>query len=107
MNNFPILEDLTRAKITINNFHEDTNSNKYLLLCKDISYYTFFETALFHDFDNLAEAVIECSNSIGDIIVVSLSDSGKEIEIWVRDKDNTNMCMFLFDANPMCVSFKG
>lgn len=107
MNNFPVLEDLTGAKTTINNFHEDINSSKYLLLCKDISYYTFFETALFHEFDNLAEAVIECSNSVGDIVDVSLSSSGEEIEIWVRDKNNTNMCMFLFDAKPMCVSFKG
>ena len=74
MNNFPVLEDLTGAKTTINNFHEDINSSKYLLLCKDISYYTFFETALFHEFDNLAEAVIECSNSVGDIVDCS-SDS--------------------------------
>ena len=42
MNNFPVLEDLTGAKTTINNFHEDINSSKYLLLCKDISYYTIF-----------------------------------------------------------------
>lgn len=105
----PILQDLTGATIKINNFNEDAKSAKYILLCRDINYYTLFERAMWKpDYDNLAEAVLDCAKDIGDIIDVDLTDAGTEIEIWVRTKEEKkNLCMYLCNATSLFVSFGG
>ena len=104
----PVVEDFTQAKMVLTGFHEVKDKDKYSLFCKDISYYTFFEKKnLFSDFDNFAEAVLECVKNVGDLLDVEVSEDGELVEIWVRTEKEENLCMYLMDAGPFCVSFGG
>jgi hypothetical protein len=91
----------------INKFFGKNGRTSYMLLCKDISYYTFFEKKnLFSAFDSFAEAVLECVKNVGSLLDVEVSEDGELVEIWVRT-EKENICMYLMDAEPFCVSFGG
>ena len=108
MSAIPVVEDFTQAEMVLTGFHEVKDKSKYLLLCKDISYYTFFEKkGLFSAFDNFAEAVLECVKNVGTLLDVEVSEDGEVVEIWVRTEKKENLCMYLMDAEPFCVSFGG
>jgi hypothetical protein len=83
-----------------------------MLLCKELSYYTFFqktEDTLTHFF-SFGEAVLTCAQDIGNIISVDYMENTNTIEIWVRTKNNEdNVCMVLFDCKDFIVtySYKG
>lgn len=104
----PVLEDLTKAEETIEEFRKHINTNYHMLLCKDISYYTVFthtDDTMVH-FATFGEAVLECAMAIGEITSVEFANDKKEaVEIWVRSKEHGELCMYLFNAEPMIVTY--
>lgn len=103
----PIKENLDSEKEMINNHWKDNYTSRLMLLCNDINYYTIFEhVPCGPEFNNIADAVIECAQDIGQIICVDIVDAGN-IEIWVRTPEENNLCMYLFDCKRLCVSFGG
>lgn len=111
MSNAPVLtnEEMKEKENLINEFFEKINSEYYMLLCKEISYYTIFkkETLLFSELNHLGIGVTECLKAIGDILNIEVTANNDAIEIWLRTPDNNNLCMFLFDCAPMVVTFGG
>lgn len=108
----PILSDLTEAEKTINTFARNSFNNDFMLLCKELSYYTIFQKKddFFTDFFTFGEAVLTCAQDIGNIISVDYMENTNTIEIWVRTKNNEdNVCMVLFDCKDFIVtySYKG
>ena len=104
----PVLEDLTKAEETIEEFKKIINTNYYMLLCKEISYYTVFAQTddTYVHFSSFGEAVLECAMAVGEITSVEFANDKKEaIEIWVRTKDAQELCMILFNAEPMIVTY--
>ena len=99
----PVLTDYTDAKILLDNF----NHNKiYMLLCKEISYYTIFQYDDACKNTKFSDVVLECANDIGQIISVDLTEDKNAIEIWVRTDDD-NLCMYLFNSEQMFVYYGG
>lgn len=95
----PVLDadGLERAVRIINDYVGDTEQTFYMLLCRDINYYT-----LFHRVNTLIEpdvgsSVLECTTDIGAIKSVEETGDGA-IEIWVEpSEDNTEpVAMYLF-----------
>lgn len=105
----PILEDWTAEKEIINKYANSFTSNNYLFLCKDISYYTIFQTEIFNpDFPTFGEAVLTCAHDIGDIVAVDYMEVTNTIEIWVRQfSTNENLCMVLFNCQDFIVTYAG
>ena len=104
----PILEDWTESKTVLNTFINKSIYNDYLLLCKDISYYTIFQKSsdVFTHFSSFGEAVLTCASDIGDIIAVDYMDTTNTVEIWVRKKEsNENLCMVLFECHDFIVTY--
>lgn len=101
----PVLEDLTEACAVIDRYADD-NEN-FLLLCKDISYYTIFEKTggTFVHFDTLGEAVLTCASDIGKIITVDFMEETNTIEIWVRTPEDDNLCMCFFECSGFMVYY--
>ena len=104
----PTTDDLIEMEKTICNF-DNGEADYFMLLCKDISYYTIFTAkSNYKEFKNLGEAVITCiTESIGTVIAVDKTEDEVAIEIWVRTAENDVYCMYLFDATNMIVYYEG
>ena len=108
MASFPIMEDFTTAINLINEFNSNNTLKYAMLLCKDISYYTVF---IRDDYENealdLGNSVIECALNVGSVLSVDLTEDQQAIEIWVRDNNNENLCMYLFNCAGLIVKYNG
>lgn len=81
----------------INEFSDKNKGKYYMLLCKEISYYTVFEKDfLEYDCLSLGHGVIECLDNVGTIH--GIDDNGEgALEIWVKTSDEEVYCMLLFN----------
>ena len=89
----------------LNDYNKSINSNYYMLLCKDISYYTVFTNG--NEFETFGEAVITCAQDVGKVINADLTEDNRAVEIWVRNEAEEVYCMYLFDCQQMIVTYGG
>ena len=71
------------------------SSNYYMLLCKDISYYTLFIKDA-NSKDNFGSEVIACAEYLGDVKSIELNEDKSAIEIWFTNQ-NSSYVMYLFN----------
>ena len=110
MVSFPILQDLNSAEKLINDYTLKFEEDTYMLLCKDISYYTIFkqEDLKATEFSTLGDAVLTCiKEDLGEILSVELTEDESGIEIWFKNKNQEAFCMYLFNAKPLIVEYGG
>lgn len=94
----PNMEDFADSIELINKFARKNSNKYYMLLCRDISYYTVFERLLGLT-ETIGEAVITCLNSIGTSIK-SIEEVKGAIECWVvpfDEKDPVAVIFFPYD----------
>lgn len=97
-------QELAEREQLINEFDATILSDYYMLLCKDISYYTIFDREKTIFLANpLGEEVIDCVKNVGEIMSIDKTEDGN-IEIWVRNNEDV-MCMYLFDCKSLVVKF--
>ena len=93
-----ILEGAAReeAHLHITNMATRSNNTYFMLLCRDINYYTLFKLNKDNNgLCNIANEVFECAEDIGAIKSVESVD-GDAIEIWVHPVDSDPIVMYLF-----------
>ena len=98
INQFPDMKDFADSIEIINKFARKNSNKHYMLLCKDISYYTVFERLLGLT-ETIGEAVIICLNKIGTSIK-SIEEVEGAIECWVvpfNEKDPVAVMFFPYD----------
>ena len=103
-------DELLTAEKVINDYCNAQNSSYFMLLCRDISYYTVFTNDTSKeqlDFCSVGEAVISCAVDVGMIVSVSLTEDKNAIEIWVKNTDDMVYCMYLFNCAQMIVTYGG
>ena len=84
------------AHLHITNMATRSNNTYFMLLCRDINYYTLFKLNKDNnDLCNIANEVFECAEDIGAIKSVESVD-GDAIEIWVHPVDSDPIVMYLF-----------
>ena len=96
------------SRDVIDNFFKKHNCKHYMLLCKDISYYTIFQYSSDNrmtDFDTLGHAVLDCLLDVGKLVCADLLEDDSAIEIWVRTSEDENLCMYLFECEKLIVTF--
>ena len=97
----PVLEgeDLETARSTIKTFVEEINQEYYMLLCRELNYYTVFQM-MSESENNIVDEVIACADYIGYIKSVECLDGA--VEVWVTERDNDKetyvMYFFPYDA---------
>lgn len=98
---------IKEKKKELTKYIESNDKNKYfMLLGKEISYYTLFSKR--NKGKDFATALIDCLINIGDILDISeqYESNGKNIEIWVKLKDKDEVtCLFLFPYDEGVVNF--
>ncbi len=100
----PILnqEQQLEAIDSIQKFLNESNNHYYMLLCKEISYYTVFvlkdESMCPQQFSLAVDEILACAEYIGDIKSVNRDNDADGIEIWVhpRKEDSEPIVMYLF-----------
>ena len=104
----PALTNFDEEKKALTNFHNKENSEYYMLLCKDISYYTIFkdknEFDLFSTPNHFAEEVIDCLLTLGEVVSIDLKQEKDGFEIWIKMNGEV-YCMYLFNCTPFVVEF--
>ena len=101
------LPTLTKEQINgkikiINDFASNINSNYYMLLCKEMSYYTVFVNKKYDgEFETVGHALVACLDWCEVKSIEALED---EIEIWIMNK-GTAYCMHFFDYQSGIVEF--
>ncbi len=102
-------EELQKTKDTINSYVEENPSNYYMLLCRELNYYTVF--AFDHsnpEFSTLAYAIEACYGGLGVIYSVEYNKEDRIIEIWFAPEEGqVPNCAFLFDYTPGVITFGG
>lgn len=91
-------EAVIQAIQTIQDFGRDIKNQYYMLLCKDISYYTIFHDnrdPMNEDLKPFAEEVIDCVHDVGAIKSVEETGDGA-IEIWAQPIGEDPLVMYLF-----------
>lgn len=98
------------AKI-INDFIKHMKDEQhFMLLCRDINYYTIFERYTgesiqeIKELTHLGEEVIACISNVGSILSVNPTKD-TSVEIWVRTPEEENIVMYLFPYDVGVVYF--
>lgn len=98
-------EELKKDIEIINKFEKSQNTKYYMLLCKEISYFTGFIKEI-TSVETLGEVVIDCIKAVGEIKTIDNNDP-VYLDIWVTTKQGETHCMHLFDYQYGVVEFGG
>lgn len=81
----------------------DEYADHWMLLCKEISYYTIIEYKVGGECGSLAQAIWECLEFYGKVKTANVSNN--QMEIWVYDKKVDQMnCFHFFPADDFVVT---
>ena len=99
----------------INQYAKETNNNFFVLLCKEMSYYTFFCSKKMVGLPvnlglayvskvSIGEEVVNCLSEIGDEILSINKSETDMIECWVRkDEEAFMIAFFSYDIGVIIV----
>lgn len=89
-------DTLVEKKQLIRNFVRETKNQHYMLLCRDINYFTLFELDSFQNKNEKLENILidECMSIMGDIKSIERTEDGGAIEIWYTAPDDTYVMYF-------------
>jgi hypothetical protein len=92
---------------SINKMAESSDNKYFMLYGKEISYFTLFSrTGDNLEYDNLGLAVVDCLQSVGELVSLSENQVDNALEIWVKQKENVT-CLYLFEYDKGVVTFRG
>ena len=90
-------EEIDKKKKLLKNYQMHNVNQYFMLLCKDISYYTLFAiNNEEHIPDRFQDVVIECAQNVGTLVSIEEEKDAGSIEIWVKPKDGEPLVMYLF-----------
>lgn len=103
-------DELTASLKVIEDYVFDTykNSTYFMLLCKELSYYTVFVRDSESSTNILIDEVLNCLQWIAkDILSIELNTTNNTPEIWIRTPEDEVVCMYLFNYDNGVIDFGG
>ena len=98
-------EEIEEGLEAINEFDEIVSAKYYMLLCKELSYFTVLRRRKIKCEDaTLAEAFMSCLKSFGTIKSIEIKPEDSAVEIWMK-KDEDVFCFYLFNYTAGVVEF--
>ena len=89
-------EAMEEKKKAIRDFVYNWNHQFYMLLCRELNYYTVFYINPELAIETVEDMVIECAHDIGDIKAIDKTQDDCAIEIWITNCDNETYVMYFF-----------
>ena len=78
----------------IRKYCDQQKAEYYMLLCRDINYYTVFRIDLKLADETIEDVLVECANCIGAIKSVGFTEDGCAIELWMTNEEDTYVAYF-------------
>lgn len=103
-------DELTASLKVIEDYAFDTykNSTYFMLLCKELSYYTVFVRDSKSSTNILTNEVLNCLQWIAkDILSIELNTTNNTPEIWIRTPEEEIACMYFFNYDDGVIDFGG
>lgn len=83
-------ETLAEKKQMIREYLDEVQDEYYMLLCRDLNYYTMFSLQGDGDLPTAESEIIGCIQDMGSVISIERSaETGKVIEVWFKCADGT------------------
>ena len=102
-------EEALAAKVgELNEYERNNRAGTYMLLCRDINYYTIFRPQvefISSDLDTFGKEVISCARDVGNIVSIDVLPNNT-VEFWVKTSTDEAYCMYLFDASGFVVPYR-
>lgn len=93
------IEDFSKNNISVSYF---------MLLCKELSYYTVFHKQKNSTYISLAEGVMDCLSDLGDCYDLEYNKQNNNIEIWIKTYTNSEpVVLYLFPYDSGVCTFGG
>lgn len=89
-------EALHEKEALVRSFCDEWKHRFYMLLCRELNYYTVFCMDLKLADEPIETALFECANDIGKIKAIDNTVDGCAIEIWVTNSNNETYAMYFF-----------
>ena len=88
-------EKIQKAKETITEY---VGSRKYfMLLGRELNYYTLFSRTPSTELPTIADEVIDCLRYVGTPKGVDLTEDGSAIEMWITNEEGESFLLMFFD----------
>jgi hypothetical protein len=89
------IAQLERAKALIQKFKETMQAKYYMLLNRDLNYYTLFNMNS-NSNEKFEDVVIECIQNLGEVKNIGLAEANTHIEYWIQTPDKECFVGYLF-----------
>ena len=78
----------------IRKYCDQMKAEYYMLLCRDINYYTVFKIDLKLADETIEDVLVDCANYIGAIKSIGLTEDEQAIELWMTNEEDTYVAYF-------------
>ena len=93
----PPMEDIDKQKEILVNFYTKFADKHFMLLCRELNYFTLFEQKPeAENIDKFENLVLECIHDIGIVHDMQSVNNNTAVEIWVMTPAEEIVCMYLF-----------
>ena len=90
----PAIDDI--AVLTPIRKYKNKDGKYFMLICRDINYYTLFAIDLDSD-ARIEQEVLECLKELGTIKSVEELEDKNVVEIWIQQEGNDPVVMYFFN----------
>jgi hypothetical protein len=78
----------------IRKYCDQMKAEYYMLLCRDINYYTIFRIDTKLADETIDDVLIECAGNIGEIKSVDFIEDAEALELWMTNEEDTYVAYF-------------
>ena len=86
---------MAESKLVLMNYIQETENEFYMMLCRDMNYYTLFHIVDYLTEPSIYDEVIECAKDLGTIKSIEYVETGA-IEIWFQPIEADPVVMYFF-----------
>ena len=88
-------EDMVVVKREIiRKYCDQMKAEYYMLLCRDINYYTVFRIDIKLADETIEDVLVDCANYIGAIKSIGFTEDEQALELWMTNEEDTYAAYF-------------
>ena len=88
-------EDMVVVKREIiRKYCDQMKAEYYMLLCRDINYYTVFRMDIKLADETIEDVLVDCANYIGAIKSIGFTEDEQALELWMTNEEDTYAAYF-------------
>jgi hypothetical protein len=78
----------------IRKYCDQMKAEYYMLLCRDINYYTVFRIDIKLADETIEDVLVDCANYIGAIKSIGFTEDEQALELWMTNEEDTYAAYF-------------